>query len=99
MPTETAVLRYTIKPEHLEEHLQLLTGVYAELHELRRERFSWITYRVTGTRDFVEVATGHPLPGPLPDLPAFVRYRSAMDDRCETKQFDEVVVVGSYSSP
>lgn len=95
---ETAVLHYTVKAEHLEQHLQLLADVYADLDTLRPARFSWSTYQVLGSRDFIEVATGHPLPGPLPDLPAFQRYRADLDQRCEARQFDDVTVVGSFAN-
>lgn len=95
---ETAVLHYTVKAEHLELHLQLLADVYAELNTLRPARFSWATYQVLGGRGFIEVATGHPLPGPLPDLPAFQRYRVDLDRRCELRQFDDVTLVGSFAT-
>lgn len=95
---ETAVLRYTIKPEHLDHHLQLLADVYAELDRLQPSQFSWATYQIPGSRDFLEVATGNPLPGPLPNLPAFQRYRAGLDARCEARQFDDVTVVGSFAA-
>lgn len=95
---QTAVLHYTVKPERLQEHLTLLGDVYAELALLRPDRLRWATYQIPGTCDFIEVVTGHPLPGPLPDLPAFQRYRSALDDRCQTRRFDDVAVVGSFAA-
>lgn len=95
---ETALLRYTVKPELLDEHLGLLSDVYAELHTLQPALFSWATYRIPDTHDFIEVATAHPLPGPLPDLPSFRRYRAGLDDRCDSRQFDDVSVVGSFTS-
>ena len=95
---ETALLRYTVKPQALAEHLQLLDAVYAELDSVRPTGFSWATYRIDGTLDFVEVATGRPLPGPLPDLPSFRRYRAGLDDRCSDRRFDDASVVGAFSS-
>lgn len=95
---ETAVLQYTVAPEHLHQHLNLLADVYTELDSLRPARFSWATYQIPGTREFIEVATGHPLPGPLSDLPAFQRYRTGLDGRCEARRFDHVTVVGSFAS-
>jgi len=98
LSAETAVLRYTIKPEHLDEHLSLIRDVYADLASYKPPTFHWATYQVENSREFVEVAIGHPLPGPLPELPAFTRYRVSLDDRCEAKQFDMVSTVGSYTS-
>lgn len=95
---ETAVLHYTVKSESLDQHLELLSDVYSELDAVRPSSFSWATFQVPGCRDFIEIATGHPLPGPLPDLPAFRLYRAGLDDRCETRQFDYVTVIGSFAS-
>lgn len=98
-PAQTAILRYTVKHAHLEQHLLLLAGVYAELDRLQPENFSWVSYQIANTHDFIEVATGQPLPGPLPGLPAFQRYRADLDNRCEARQFDQVTVVGLFASP
>jgi hypothetical protein len=95
---ETALLRYTVAPQSLEQHLDLLRAVYAELDATRPPRFNWATYQINGSREFVEVATGAPLPGPLPNLPSFRRYRADLEARCETRQFDDVQPVGTYAS-
>ena len=58
----------------------MLRAVYAELNALRPTRFSWATYQVAGWREFLEVAVGAPLPGPLPDLPSFRRYRADLGE-------------------
>jgi hypothetical protein len=97
-PAETAVLHYTVKLEQLDEHLQLLTDVYVELETVRPSAFSWTTYQIPGSRDFIEVASGYQLPGPLPDLPSFRRYRAHLEDRCETRTFNNVTAVGSFAS-
>jgi len=96
---ETAVLRYTVAPQFLEQHLELLRAVYTELNALRPTRFNWATYQVAGSREFIEVTVGAPLPGPLPDLPSFRRYRADLDTRCETRQFHDVEPIGSYPLP
>lgn len=93
---ETAVLHYTVKPERLEEHLQLLTSVYGHLARPRPQGFRWATYRLGDSRDFIEVVTGDPLPGPLPDLPASRRCRAELEDRCGSRRFDEVTGAGSF---
>lgn len=60
--------------------------------------FHWATYQIEDSREFVEVAIGHPLPGPLLEMASFARYRAALDDRCETKQFDMAGIVGTYTA-
>lgn len=95
-----AVMRYQIRQNDLELHLELLHAVYAELSELRPEGLVWATYQLEDPADFLEVMSGPELPEPLPALPAFQRYRSGLEARCaEAPTFTEVHPVGSYSSP
>lgn len=95
---ETAVLRYVVTPAHLAEHLAMLRDVYAALGTLAPHSFGWATYRLRGSNEFIEVATGGPLPGPLPSLPEFQRYRAGLEARCESRRFDQVTVIGAYRS-
>ena len=83
---ETAILRYVVKPARLAEHLELLGQVYAALDALKPNSFSWATYRVENSTEFIEVATGSPLPGPLPTLAEFQRYRVGLEARCESRR-------------
>lgn len=86
-----------IAPQFLYEHLELLGAVYAELDDLCPPQFSWATYRLAGSRDFVEVASGAPLPGPVPGLPSFRRYRAGLEARCEQRRYDDAELVGSFA--
>lgn len=65
---------------------------------MRPPHFSWATYQLAGTRDFIEVATGLTLPGSLPDLLSFRRYRADLGARCETRKFDGVDLIGAFTS-
>ena len=95
---ETAILRYVVRPESLAEHLELLSEVYAALDALGPDAFAWASYQIDGGTEFIEVATGDPLPGPLPTLAAFQRYRAGLEARCESRSFDNVQIRGSYRS-
>lgn len=95
-----ALIRHTIKPEHLDQHLELLRTAQDELHRLAPADFTWTVYRVGGTRTFVEYTSGPNLPQPLPTLPAFRRYRAGLDDRRDGDgEFLELEEIGSYRSP
>lgn len=92
-----AVMRYTVKPDQLDLHLDLLGAVYQELMTTDPGGIVWTTYRVADSSTFVEVIRGADLPHPLPQLPAFQRYRAGLDDRCEAPpEFTEVAEVGAY---
>lgn len=92
-----AVMRYTVTADDLQTHLDLLADVYDELATTRPDGIAWTTYRVTGTRTFVELVDGPDLPQPLPELATFQRYRGGLDARCEgDREFLEVEKVGSF---
>lgn len=59
-----AIIRHTIKSEHLDEHLQLLAAAHKELRELQPTDFTWTVYRVENTRTFIEYTAGPNLPEP-----------------------------------
>ncbi|MFG2103766.1 hypothetical protein ACGFJ5_24575 [Micromonospora echinaurantiaca] len=44
----------------------------------------------------MSVAIGPELPGPLPSLESFRRYRAGLEDRCEERATFDFTVVGSY---
>jgi len=92
-----AVMRYTVRADQLQSHLDLLRDVYDDLADTRPGGIAWTTYRVTGTRTFVEFVEGPELPQPLPQLESFRRYRVGLDDRCEgDREFLELQVVGPF---
>ena len=94
-----AIIRHTIKAEHLDEHLQLLAAAHAEIRALQRTDFTWTVYRVEDTRTFIEYTAGPNLPEPLPTLPAFRRYRAGLDDRREgDSEFLELERIASYDT-
>lgn len=94
-----AVMRYTVKADQLQSHLDLLRDVYDDLADTRPSGIAWTTYQVTGTRTFVEFVEGPELPEPLPQLESFQRYRVGLDDRCEgDREFLELQQVGTFQT-
>lgn len=92
-----ALMRYTVRPEALDEHLRLLHAVYAELDAERPGDLRWVTYQLEeDPRTFVELVEGPDLPHPLPLLESFRRYRAELDERCEGRTFTELRVVASF---
>jgi len=95
-----ALIRHTIRPEHLDQHLELLRAAQDELHRLAPANFIWTVHRVNGTSTFVEYTAGPALPQPLPTLPAFRRYRAGLDDRRDGEgEFLELEEISSYRHP
>ncbi|MEU8330748.1 hypothetical protein [Micromonospora sp. NPDC048839] len=93
---ETILIRYRVRPEHLAEHLRLLAAVHEELARTNPAGLRYLTLRLDGGRSFVEVVRGPDLPGPLPEMESFRRYRAGLDDRCDERSMVECTVTGSY---
>lgn len=93
------LMRYTIRATELQRHLELLRAAFAELESALPEGLEWVSYQVEGTAEFVEIAVGPDLPGPLPGLPAFQRYRVGLDERCEERVTAELCEVETYAGP
>lgn len=93
-----ALMRYTVKAEQLQTHLELLRDVYDDLATRQPYGIAWTTYQLTGTHTFVEFVEGPDLPQPLPQIESFQRYRAGLDDRCEPdREFAELQHIGSFS--
>ncbi len=98
-PVTRAMLRYTVKPDRLAEHLRLLRAVYEELGSTRPDGLRYATFQLEDEVSFVELVTGADLPGPLSRSEAFRRYRADLDARCVERRFDEPSAVGSFGFP
>lgn len=95
-----ALIRYTVKADQLQTHLDLLRAVHEELSVNRPQGFHWATYETDQPRHFVEIVTGADLPGPLPQMKSFQRYRVGLDARCEgPREFTELHEIGSFGYP
>jgi len=90
------MLRYRVKPEQLERNLQLVRAVYAELHATRPDGLRYVTFQLEDGLTFVDIAWGKDLPGPLPQLEAFRRFRADLEERCDERVVTEFTEVDSY---
>jgi hypothetical protein len=95
---ERLLMRYRVKPDRLEEHLRLLAEVFEELNRVCPEGLSWATFRLEDG-SFLEIAIDPDLPGPLPGLASFARYRADLDDRCSHREATEIHQIGAYRFP
>lgn len=92
-----AIMRYTVRNDALNEHLELLRAVYRQLADERPAGLHWATYQLDQVGAFLEVVSGPDLPNPLPQLDSFRRYRADLEVRCvQPPEFTEVVEVGAF---
>lgn len=93
------LVRYTVKAEDVAAHLEQVGAVYADLERLQPIGLGYATYQLADGVSFVEVLTGEAGPGPLADSPAFQRFRSTLDARCEQPPvLTELHEVASYGA-
>ncbi|MEU2657039.1 hypothetical protein ABZ615_17115 [Streptomyces sp. NPDC007325] len=97
--TARVMIRWKLGADAPARHEELLRTVYAELDALRPRGLRYDTYRLDDEVtfvSFVELADG---PGVLGGLPAFQRYRAALDTLCaEAPEMTVLHSAGAYTS-
>lgn len=96
---EHLLMRYRVKADELERHLQLLRAVFADLQATDPGDLAFISYQSDDPHEFVELASGPELPGPLPQMDSFRPYRANLEDRCASRSAEALRPIGSYRSP
>jgi quinol monooxygenase YgiN len=78
------VVRYRVKPEHVEENAKLVRAVYEALAAERPEGFRYATFLLEDGVSFVHVAvTEEGAQAPLFQLPSFQRFLEDIAERCD----------------
>ncbi|MBX7267948.1 hypothetical protein KIF24_19185 [Micromonospora sp. Llam7] len=93
---DTLLISYRVQAERLDEHLTLLGAVHEELARTRPPGLRYLTLRLADGLSFVDIAMGPELPGPLPLLESFRRFRAGLEERCEQRDTVAFTVLGSY---
>ncbi|GKS84390.1 hypothetical protein AVMA1855_09580 [Acidovorax sp. SUPP1855] len=94
-----AMIRWKIKPDQVERELELLAAVYEELQQRKPGNLDYSTFQLDDKVTFVAMANMPHGLGVLADLPAFHRYRSTLDARCEQRPIvTELGEIGLYTS-
>lgn len=92
------MIQYRLKAECLEDHLDLLAAVFAEMALDRPSDLHYAVHQLEDPLDFVHLVQGPNLPNPLPRLSAFQRFRSGLEQRCdEPPLMTNLHEVGSFS--
>ena len=78
------MIRFKLKPDQVEKNLELGRAVYDEFASARPDWLRQATFQLDD-------------PGKLADMPAFQRFRSTLDERCDEPPVLTVLhEVGSY---
>jgi hypothetical protein len=93
------MVRYTVKPESVEENVKLVTAVYEELSRSLPSGLRYATFQAPDGITFVHLAWVEPDQErhPLTSLASFQRFTAAIGDRCaELPVSVDLDAVGSY---
>jgi hypothetical protein len=94
--SRAVVVRYRVKPDALDQNLELVRAVYDELAATRPRGLRYSTYRVE-ERTFVHVALIEGADNPLEAVAAFQVFTNGISERCEEPpRAAGGEVVGSY---
>ena len=77
------MVRYTVKPDRVQENEQLVRAVYEELHRSNPAGLRYATFRLDDGLTFVHVAVIDGDGDLLAQVEAFQRFKRDLADRCE----------------
>lgn len=77
------MIRYKVKRDQVKRNLELLRAAFEELESTQPDGLRWATFQLEDKVSFVDFVAGPDLPEPLPQLEAFRRLRSTLDERCD----------------
>ncbi len=80
--SHATVVRYTTRPDAADENEQLIKAVFAQLAEQLPKGLRYVAIRLDDGVSFVHVAVLEDEHNPLPGLPAFGEFVSAISERC-----------------
>jgi hypothetical protein len=90
------MIRYKLKPDQVEKSLELVRAVYDEFASVQPDWLRHATFQLEDKVSFVTFAELDD-PGRLAGMPAFQRFRSTLDERCDEPPVLTVLhEVGSY---
>jgi hypothetical protein len=93
------IVRYQVKPEHVDRNTELVRAVYEELHRSAPEGIRYATYLLEDGVTFVHTAVQEG-EASVTDLEAFGRFQEGLRDRCQVPpEAQGATEVGSYRLP
>lgn len=93
------MIRYKVKPDQVERNVALLRDFFTELHATQPNGLRYAVFQLDDQVSFVHLARTEPGAGagPLPTLPAYRRFRTTVEQRCdEPPVMTQLHEVGSF---
>jgi hypothetical protein len=91
------LIRYRLKPEHVERNEELVRAVYEELHRAAPSGFRYMTFKLEDGVSFMHISESEGEDSPLAALASAQEFQREIADRCEEQPvITELTEVGSY---
>jgi len=91
------LIRYRLKPDHVERNEELVRAVYEELHRAAPSGFRYMTFKLEDGVSFMHISESAGEESPLAGLASAEEFQREIADRCEEQPvFAELTEIGSY---
>ena len=93
------LIRYRLKPDHVERNEELVRAVYEELHGAAPSGFRYMTFKLEDGVSFMHISESEGEDSPLAGLASAQEFQREIADRCEEQPvFAGLTEIGSYRS-
>jgi quinol monooxygenase YgiN len=93
------LIRYRLKPEHVERNEQLIRAMYEELHRAAPSGLRYVIYKLEDGVTFMHISESEGEESPMAGLASVQEFRRELADRCEEKPvLSDLTEIGSYPS-
>jgi hypothetical protein len=90
------LIRYRLKPEHVERNEELVRAVYEEVHRAAPSGFRYVTFKLEDGVSFMHISESEGEDSPLAGLASAKEFQQEIADRCEEQPvFAELTEIGS----
>ena len=91
------LIRYRLKPEHVERNEELVRAMFEELHRAAPSGVRYATFKLEDGVSFMHISESEGEDSPLAGLASVQEFRRELADRCEEQPvLSELTEVGSY---
>ncbi len=93
------LIRYRLKPDHVERNEELVRAVYEELRRAAPSGFRYMTFKLEDGVSFMHISESEGEDSPLAGLASAQEFQREIADRCEEQPvFAGLTEIGSYRS-
>jgi hypothetical protein len=96
---ERTLIRYRLKPEHVERNEELVRATFEELHRAAPSGLRYTIFKLEDGVSFMHISESEGEESPLAGLASVQEFRRELADRCEEQPVvTELTEVASYRS-